>query len=44
MKKYLETEKLLRQTQKSYYETMLQKEEDTRRFRHDIINHLMCLR
>lgn len=32
------------ETQKRYYETMLEKEEDTRRFRHDFINHLTCLR
>lgn len=44
LKKYLETEKLLKETQQNYYEAMLQKEEDTRRFRHDMINHLMCLR
>lgn len=44
MKKSLETEKLFMETQKKYYETMLEKEEDTRRFRHDFITHLTCLR
>lgn len=44
IKKFLETERLLKETQKNYYETMLEKEEITRRFRHDMINHLMCVR
>ena len=29
--------------QKSYYELVLKNEEDTRRFRHDVLNHIMCL-
>lgn len=41
MKKYLETEHLLKDTQKNYYEAMLEKEENTRKFRHDMINHLI---
>lgn len=44
MKKYLEIEKTLKDTQKNYYEAMLSKEEDTRRFRHDVLNHLICIR
>lgn len=44
MKKFLEVEKSLKDTQKSYYEAMLSKEEDTRRFRHDVLNHLICIR
>lgn len=44
MKKYLEMERTLKDTQKSYYEAMLSKEEDTRRFRHDVLNHLICIR
>lgn len=44
LKGCLEAEKLLNNTQKSYYETMLLREENTRRFRHDIANHLICLR
>ena len=44
MKKYLELEKTLKDTQKNYYEAMLAKEEDTRRFRHDVLNHLICVR
>lgn len=43
IKKYLEIERLLNDTQKNYYETMLKKEEDTRRYRHDMINHLIYL-
>ena len=30
--------------QKNYYEEMLKKEEGTRRFRHDFINYLICLK
>lgn len=43
MKRYLEIEKTLKDTQKNYYEAMLAKEEDTRRFRHDVLNHLIAL-
>lgn len=43
MQKNIETERLLMETQKNYYEAMLKKEETTRRFRHDVINHLLCL-
>lgn len=43
MKKYLDMERMLNDTQKNYYETMLNKEEDTRRYRHDMINHLIYL-
>lgn len=43
MKRYLEMEKTLKDTQKNYYEAMLAKEEDTRRFRHDVLNHLIAL-
>ena len=39
----LETESLLRDSQKNNYELMLAKEEETREFRHDISNHIMCL-
>ena len=30
--------------QKEYYEILLRKEEDTKRFRHDFVNHLVCIR
>lgn len=29
--------------QKAYYELILKSEEDTRRFRHDMVNHMFCL-
>jgi sensor histidine kinase regulating citrate/malate metabolism len=34
----------LLEMEKKYYQMLLQKEEDTRRFRHDLTNHLMCLK
>lgn len=43
MKRYLQTEQLLKVTQKNYYEMKLEKEDMTRKFRHDMINHFMCL-
>lgn len=36
-------EKLIR-SQEQYYTMLLQKEEETRKFRHDISNHLNCMR
>lgn len=39
----LHNEILLKEIQKSYYETLLQKEEETRRYRHDMSGHLLCL-
>ena len=39
----LQSEKLARDMQQYYYEELLTKEEDTRRYRHDMINHLMCI-
>lgn len=44
MKRLLETEHLLKETQKNYYEAMLEKEVSTRSFRHDMINHLVYLK
>ena len=44
IKNSLETEKMLMEIQQNYYEEMLKKEEGTRRFRHDFINHLVCLK
>lgn len=43
MEHYLEYERMLKETQKNYYESLLQKEEKTRRYRHDMANHLVCL-
>lgn len=37
------SEKLI-QSQEQYYTMLLQKEEETRKFRHDIKNHLNCMR
>lgn len=42
-KLYLEKEALLVKLQKGMYESMLSKNEETRRFRHDIQNHFICL-
>ena len=44
MKETVDIEKRLRNSQKNYYEMLLQKEEETRKYRHDITNHLMCLK
>ena len=43
MEQMLQSEKLARDMQQYYYEELLAKEEDTRRYRHDMINHLMCI-
>ncbi|MCH5341814.1 MAG: GHKL domain-containing protein [Acetatifactor sp.] len=43
MEKLLENEMLLQDMQRQYYESLLKKEEDTRRYRHDMSNHLLCL-
>ncbi len=37
------SEKLLREAQEYYYKMMLDKEEETRKFRHDYNNHIMCI-
>lgn len=44
MKKYLQMEKRLNNAQRDYYEAIIQKEEDTKHFRHDMLNHLVCIR
>jgi len=36
-------EELMR-AQKQYYESLLEKEKETRKFRHDISNHLLCIK
>ena len=43
IKDHLEMERFLKDSQKKYYETMLKQEEDTKRYRHDMMNHLICL-
>lgn len=40
----LKCEKRINKMQKKYYLSLLEREEDTRRYRHDINNHLMYLR
>ena len=44
MEQMIEMEKEFERIQKEHYETLLQKEEDTRRYRHDMNNHLLCMR
>lgn len=43
MEKLVEEELLVQEMQKRYYESLLKREEDTRRYRHDMSNHLLCL-
>lgn len=43
MQRLLEVEETLRKMQINNYQILLKKEEDTRRFRHDMNNHLICL-
>ncbi|TCL58588.1 GHKL domain-containing protein [Kineothrix alysoides] len=43
IKKYRETDALLLETQRNLYNAMLAKNEETRRFRHDMQGHLICL-
>lgn len=42
--KLLNMEKYINEMQKNYYLSLLERETDTKRYRHDINNHLMCLR
>lgn len=39
----VENEMRLKDMQKRYYDTLLEREEDTRRYRHDMENHLICV-
>ncbi len=41
MEQLLKTETLLKNSQVSYYKQILKKEADTRKYRHDMINHLI---
>lgn len=43
MEKIIEDEKLLQDMERQYYEALLKRDEDTRRYRHDMANHLLCL-
>lgn len=39
----LQNEMMLKETERAYYEALLEKEEETRRYRHDMVGHLVCL-
>lgn len=43
MDEMLQNEIVMKETQKSYYEALLKKEEETRNYRHDMVGHLLCL-
>lgn len=43
LKQTVETERALKDMQEKYYEALLKKEEETRRYRHDLNNHFICL-
>lgn len=44
MVKLIETERTLKQMSENYYSALLQKEEETRKYRHDMNNHILCLK
>ena len=43
MKKLLKTERFLKDSQMNYYKQVLKKERDTRKYRHDMMNHLVYI-
>jgi len=43
MEQLIDSERKLKDMHIKYYEALLEKEEDTRRYRHDLNNHLICL-
>ncbi len=43
MEQLLKTEQLLKESQVSYYKQVLKKEKDTRKYRHDMVNHLVYI-
>lgn len=43
MDEMLQNEIVMKEMQKSYYEALLKKEEETRNYRHDMVGHLLCL-
>ena len=43
MGELIDTERSLNSMQEKYYKELLKREEDTRKYRHDMQNHLMCL-
>lgn len=44
MKSLLRTEQILKESQVNYYKQALKKEEDTRKYRHDMMSHLVYVR
>ena len=44
MEKLIETERALKQMSENYYSALLQKEEETKKYRHDMNNHILCLK
>ena len=44
MEQLLKTERLLKESQVNYYKQVLKKEIDTRKYRHDMMNHLVYIR
>ncbi len=44
MRELLEQEKRMGEMQMHYYQQLLEKEEETKKFRHDINNHLLCVK
>ena len=43
MEELMDNEKRLMDMQVRYYDTLLEREEDTRKYRHDMGNHLICM-
>lgn len=39
----IKIERELKEIQKNYFQSLLQKEENTRRYRHDMNNHILCI-
>lgn len=44
LKRMIHIEKNAMQMQKNYYELLLEREQDTKKYRHDMTNHLLCMR
>ena len=44
IERLVETERRLKQMGENYYEALLKKEEETKRYRHDMQNHILCLK
>ncbi|SFC21195.1 GHKL domain-containing protein [Butyrivibrio sp. YAB3001] len=43
MKELIKEERILHSTQKEYYQSLLEREDETRKYRHDMTNHLMVM-